>query len=47
MLKAQSFGQLKMLLLPYLELYDILIPEYHEFRRLLALINFTFIDDLI
>lgn len=39
MLKRQE----ELVLSPYSELYDILIPEDHELRLILELVNFDFI----
>lgn len=36
-----------MILSPYIDLYDIIIPEDHELRQLNELVDFSFVDDLL
>ena len=36
-----------MILSPYIDLYDIIIPEDHELRQLNELVDFSFVDELL
>ena len=36
-----------MILSPYIDLYDIIIPKDHELRQLNELVDFSFVDDLL
>ena len=39
--------QESMILSPYMDLYDIIIPKNHELRQLNELVDFSFVDDLL
>lgn len=42
MIKRQS-----LILSPYIDLYDIIIPKDHELRQLSELVDFSFVDDML